>query len=67
MRHSLFDLRGTANKLVIPELELWVLDQFNEGDKQTPRMRAIDYQPFKQNPCYLLLDGFSVGLRKQVE
>lgn len=52
---------------MIPELELWVLDKFNERDEQTPRMRAIDYEPFKQNPRYLLLDGFSVGLRKQVQ
>lgn len=65
--HLLFNFWGTANKLVIPELELRVLDQFNECDKQTPRMRAIDYQPFKQNPRYLLLDGFGVGLRKQVQ
>ena len=37
------------NEFMIPKLELRILDKFNEGDKQSPRMRPVDYQSLQQN------------------
>ena len=33
----------------------------------TPRMRTVNYEPFKKNSCDLLLNGLLVGLGKEVE
>lgn len=33
-----------------PELEGRILDQLDEGDEQTPRVRPVHYQPLQQNP-----------------
>ena len=53
----LFDFWCTVDKLMMPELELWVLDEFNEGDEKTPRMRSVNNQPLQQDASDLLLDG----------
>jgi hypothetical protein len=55
------------HKVVVPKLELWIPDKFNERDEQSPRMGSIDNQPFEQNPRDLLLNCFRVGLGKQVQ
>ena len=55
------------DELVVPELELWVLDEFNERDEQTPRVRSVDNQPLQQHACYLLLNRFRVGFSEQIE
>lgn len=34
------------------------LDELNESDKKTPRMRPIDNQALQQYSCYLLLYNF---------
>lgn len=41
----------TVNKLVIPELELGVLDKLNEGDEEPPGVRSVHYQSLQQNPA----------------
>lgn len=46
----LFDLGGTVHKSMAPELEGRILDQLNEGDEETPRVRPVHYQPLQQNP-----------------
>jgi len=51
----------------MPELELRVLDEFNERDKQTPRVRSVDNQPLQQHTRYLLLNRLRVRLGKQVQ
>lgn len=51
----------------MPELELRVLDELDEGDEKTPRMRSVDNEPLQQHTCDLLLDRFRVRLGKQVE
>lgn len=33
-----------------PELEGRILDQLDEGDEETPRVRPVHYQPLQQNP-----------------
>ena len=37
------------DKLVSPELECLVLDQFNEGDQETPGVRSVYNQSLQQN------------------
>ena len=51
----------------MPELELWVLDEFNESDEKTPWMRSVDNEPLKQDACDLLLDRLGVRLGKQIQ
>lgn len=41
----LLDFRGTVHKVVTPELKGGVLDQLDEGDEQTPRVRPVHDQP----------------------
>lgn len=51
----------TVNKLVIPELELGVLDKLNEGDEEPPGVRSVHYQSLQQNPTtqpYILLHNY---------
>lgn len=36
-----------------PELEGWVLDELNEGDEQSPRMRSVHNQPLQQDPAHM--------------
>lgn len=35
---------------MVPELKRWIFNQFNEGNKKTPRMWPIYNQPFQENP-----------------
>lgn len=46
----LFNLGGTVHKVVTPELEGRILDQLDEGDEETPRVRPVHNQPLQQNP-----------------
>ena len=55
------------DKLVIPEFELWVLDELDEGDEETPWVRTIDDEPFQEDARHLLLDRFRVRLGEQIE
>lgn len=41
----------TVHKLMIPELELGVLDKLNEGDEEPPGVRSVYYQSLQQNPA----------------
>lgn len=52
---SLLNLGCAMHKIVIPKLIARILDQLNEGDEKTPRMRPIHNQTFEQDTCYLLL------------
>jgi len=56
-KNILFNFWSAVDELMMPELELWVLDQFNKGDKKAPRMRPVDNQPLQQYTGDLLLDG----------
>ena len=38
------------NELVVPELELRVFDEFDEGDEQAPRVGAVHDQTLQQHP-----------------
>ena len=53
------------NKLVLPEVISGILDELDQGNEQSPRMRSVHYQPLKENSHDLLLNGFSIGLGKQ--
>lgn len=55
------------HKLVMPELELWVLDEFNERYEKTPRMRSVDDEALQQDARDLFLDRLRVCLGKQVQ
>lgn len=66
-KYSLFNLWSTLHKLVTPELERGILDELNESDEQSPRMRAVHYQSLQQDSSDLLLDGLCIGLRKEVK
>lgn len=37
------------DKLVSPKLVLMILDEFDKGDKQAPRVRSVYYQPLQQH------------------
>ena len=39
------------HELVAPKFEVGVLDELDECDKETPRVRTIDDQPLQQNPA----------------
>lgn len=59
-----FDIRRTANKLMVPECG--VLDQLDKGGQQAPRMRSVYNQAFQKHSGHLLFD--SLGLtREQME
>ena len=53
------------NELVLPEVISGVLDELDEGNEESPRMRSVHYQPLQENSSDLLLNGFSIGLSKQ--
>jgi len=56
-----------VDKVVAPELEDGVLDEFNEGDEQTPGVRTVDDESLEEHASYLLLYRLSIRLRKQIE
>lgn len=60
-------LRGAVYKFVWPEFVNRILDQFNKRDEQPPRVRSVNDKPLEQHPGDLLLNGFGVCLRKQVQ
>lgn len=37
------------NEFVVPELVIWILDEFDEGDEQAPGMRSVHNQSFQQH------------------
>jgi len=41
--------RGAVNELVIPELEVWILDKFNESDEEAPGVGSVHNQPLQQH------------------
>ncbi len=47
MAPLLLDLWGTVYKIMAPELKGRVLNQLNEGDEQTPRVRPVHNQPLQ--------------------
>ena len=67
IHHSLFNLWGTVDKLVFPEVVGGVFDELYERDKQPPGVRSVHNQPLQQNPGHLLLYGFNLGLREEGE
>lgn len=50
-----------------PELECRILDEFNECDEKSPRVRPVYNEPLEEYSGDLLLNGFSVCLGEQVE
>ena len=50
MLDLLLNFGCTVYKLVTPELELWVLDELNEGDQQSPGVGPVHYQSLQQYP-----------------
>ena len=48
--YLLFNLGCTVHKVVFPEVVMRVLDELNECDQQSPRVRPIYYQSLKQHP-----------------
>ena len=67
VHNVLFNFWSAVDKLVIPELELCVLDEFNERDEKAPRMRSVDDETLQQHAGDLLLDRLRVCLGKQVQ
>lgn len=63
----LLNLWCAVHKLVAPELVHGVLDQLDEGDEETPRVRAVDDQPLEQHPGDLLLHGLRISFSEQVQ
>ena len=55
------------NKFMGPELIHRVFDEFNEGNQQTPRMWSVNNESLEENPHDLLLDGFGIGLSKEIK
>ena len=47
--YILFYFGCTVDELMVPEVVLVVLDQFNERNEQTPRMRPVDDQALQKN------------------
>ena len=47
--YLLFYFGCTVDELMVPEVVLVVLDQFNERNEQTPRMRPVDDQTLQKN------------------
>lgn len=58
----LLDLWGTVHKIMAPELKGRVLDQLNEGDEQTPRVRPVHNQPLQQDPAWHELAKIVIAL-----
>ncbi len=58
MAPLLLDLWGTVYKIMAPELKGRVLDQLNEGDEQTPRVRPVHNQPLQQDPAQQVSQGY---------
>lgn len=54
-------------KLVAPELEVGVLDKFNERNQKTPWMWTIHNQSFQKYSGDLFLDRFLVCFSEQIE
>ena len=52
------DLLGAMREVICPEIVAWVLDQLNESDQKTPRMRPVHNETLQQNPCNLLFHDF---------
>jgi len=53
---KIFNFRRASDEIVSPKLELRILDQLDEGDEETPRMRSVDDETLEQHPRDLLLD-----------
>lgn len=60
-------LRGAVYELVGPKFVNRILDQFNERDEQSPRVRAVYDKSLEEHPGDLFLHGFGVGLGEQVQ
>lgn len=67
VRNLLFNFWCTVDELMVPELERRILDKLDEGNEQSPRMRAVDNQPLEKHPRDLLLNGFRVGLGEEIQ
>ena len=50
-----------------PELVALILDQFDPGDQQTPRVGAVSEKPLEQHTGDLLLDALVLGLTEEEE
>lgn len=52
---------------MIPKIVSRVFDEFDKCNQKSPRMRAIDYQAFKQNSSDLLFNLLLIAFCKQIE
>lgn len=50
-----------------PKAVVWVLDQLNKRDEQTPRMWSIDNQTLQQHTGNLLLCNILFAFHKQIQ
>lgn len=64
--YLLLNLRCAVNELVRPEFVYRILDEFDERNEETPRMRPVDDKPLQKHPRDLLLYRFRVGFSEQV-
>mmetsp|Transcript_7292 Transcript_7292/g.17293 ORF Transcript_7292/g.17293 Transcript_7292/m.17293 type:complete len:211 (-) Transcript_7292:305-937(-) len=53
---QLLDFWCTLDEWALPKIELAVLDELDECDQQSPRVRPVHNKPFQQNPRDLLFD-----------
>mmetsp|Transcript_17518 Transcript_17518/g.50122 ORF Transcript_17518/g.50122 Transcript_17518/m.50122 type:complete len:267 (-) Transcript_17518:5867-6667(-) len=69
-RHALeyfLDLGRAASEGMAPELVALILDQFDEGDHQAPRVGTVNNKPLEQHACDLLLDTLILGIAEKEE
>ena len=50
-----------------PEVVSRILDELDEGDQQTPRMRPVHDQSFEEHARDLLLNDSELGFGEQVQ
>lgn len=67
VKYSLLNLWSTLYKFMAPKLEWGILDEFNKGDKESPWVWAVHYQPFQKDSGNLFLDCFRVGFSKEMQ
>lgn len=62
MQNLLVDFRRAMNKVMVPKFIFRILNQFNKGDQESPRMWAIYDETFKKYTSYLLLKILEISI-----
>lgn len=50
-----------------PEIVTWVLDKFDKGDQESPRVWPVHNEPLEQDSGYLFLDLLCLAFCEQVQ